>query len=221
MDDAARWCLNNNDMKDYHLKATGQTPAGAPAFVQRAMTWAKATNEITGVIRGLLADGVLAESEAAYLRAWIRDRPELLQDSLVVSLARRIERIFEDGIVTPEELHEVKQLLTDFAPSENLPTQLPLDQPAPIIVIANNSFCFTGTFICGKRSWCEDQITTRGGTIRDLPQSYPNFLIIGSKVSGAWRNQTYGKKIEAAVAAKQQGGRLSIINEEHWLKFLS
>ena len=139
-------------MKDYYLKTTRQTPAGAPAFVQRAMTWAKATNEITGVIRGLLADGVLAESEAAYLRAWIHDRPDVLQDALVSAMAKRIERIFEDGIVTPEELQEVKQLLTDFAPSEDLPTQLPLDLPAPMVVIINRSFCFTGTFICGKRS---------------------------------------------------------------------
>lgn len=209
-------------MKDYYLKTTRPPPAGAPAFVQRAMTWAKATNEITGLIRGLLADGVLAESEAVYLRAWIRERPELLNDSLVAALARRIERIFEDGIVTPEELQELKAILSDFAPEEEtLPTALPLDQPAPVVVIINMSFCFTGTFISGKRSWCEDQISTRGGTIRDLPQSRPDFLVIGSKVSGAWRNQTYGKKIEAAVAAKQQGGRLRIINEDHWLKSLS
>jgi len=202
--------------KDYFLKETRPTTE-APASVARAMTWAKATNEITGLIRGILADGVVAESEAVFLRAWIRDRPELLCDSLVRSLACRVERIFADGIVTPDELIELKEILSEFSPEGETPTQLPLDRPAPVVIIAAKNFCFTGTFVSGTRKWCEEQITTRGGGIQNLPAKFPHYLVIGSKISGAWRNQTYGKKIESAMAARETKYPVSIINEDHWL----
>jgi len=205
---------------DYHLDRKTPPPTReAPAFVARAMTWAKATNEITGLIRGILADGVVAETEAAYLRSWIGSRPDLLCDSLVRSLACRIERIFADGMVTPDELVELKEILSDFSPEGNSPTQLPLDNPAPTVIVLAKGFCFTGTFVSGTRTWCEEQITTRGGRIQNIsPRGKgPDYLVIGSKVSGAWRNQTYGKKIESAMATRETDYRISIINEDHWL----
>lgn len=207
-------------MKDYQLNQSSNPAQSTPVFVQRAMTWAKATNEITGVIRGLLADGSIVAAEAVYLRDWIKARPELLQDALVGSLAKRIERIFADGVVTAEELVELKQVLVEFAPDEGSPTLLPLNQPEPD-VICTASFCFTGTFISGTREWCEAQIENRGGTIRNLPGKLPDYLVIGAKASAGWRNQSYGKKIEAAVAARDLGRPIKIICEDHWLKFLN
>jgi hypothetical protein len=46
-------------------------------------------------------------------------------------------------------------------------------------------------------------------------------VVIGTKVSGAWVSQTYGRKIQAAVDAKQSGSKIAIVNEEHWLRFLN
>jgi NAD-dependent DNA ligase len=210
--------------KDYILWHTPQSPRAhgvAPKFVERAMTWAKSTNEIAGLIRGVLADGVVSESEAAYLRDWIATRPELLCDSLVRSLSDRIDRVFEDGVVTPDELEELRALLCGFCPSEEAsPSTLPLDNPSPVVKIPGSTFCFTGKFISGKRSWCEDQVQARGGKPVPAVSSRLNFLVIGSVVSGAWRNQTYGKKIEEALGHKQSGHPVSIICEEYWLGFL-
>jgi hypothetical protein len=143
-------------MKEYILHRTDQTNQGrdiAPPFVQRAMGWAKATNEITGLIRGLLADGMVTEGEAKYLREWIAARPDIMSDPLVNSLALRIERIFADGIVTAEELEELRVALTEYAPTaQTAPTTLPLDNPPPTVIIANRAFCFTGVFLSGTRN---------------------------------------------------------------------
>jgi len=46
--------------------------------------WAKATNEIVGLVRGLLADGEVNEKEVTYLRDWINNRPDVLNDKLVL-----------------------------------------------------------------------------------------------------------------------------------------
>jgi NAD-dependent DNA ligase len=205
--------------KDYILRNTS-TESSPPAFVQRAMTWAKATNEITGLIRGILADGVVTESEAKYLREWINSRPALLDDSLVRALSDRIERIFDDGIVTPEELEELKIVLEQFTPEGENPTTLPLDTPPPKISIPDKTFCFTGTFVSGTRAWCEDQITVRGGECAPRVSKNLNVLVIGSRISGAWRNQTYGRKIEEAVTLRDRGIALAIVCEEYWLRCL-
>jgi NAD-dependent DNA ligase len=208
-------------MKDYILKSSYSTNDSAPAFVQRAMTWAKATNEITGLIRGLLTDGVVSNDEALYLRNWISLRPEVLSDPLVMALARRIERVFEDGVATPEELEELKLVLTSYGKDDNQPTTLPLDDPMPKVVFENKVFCFTGPFVSGKRAWCEEQVLLRAGKAAGSVSRSVNFLVIGTKVSPAWANQTYGRKIEAAFGFKSSGHPVSIVTEEHWLRFLN
>ncbi len=183
--------------------------------------WAKATNEIVGLVRGLLADGEVNEKEVTYLRDWINSRPDVLNDKLVLSLAARIQRVLTDGIVTLEELAEVKSLLTEYAGEGQQPTTLPLDNPMPDIQFREKCFCFTGAFVSGKRSWCHEQTEQRGGLAVDDVNYDLHYLVIGSKVSAAWVNQTYGRKIEAAVGIREKSRALAIVNEDHWLGFFS
>jgi NAD-dependent DNA ligase len=207
-------------MKEYILK--NQPPRDvAPAFVQRAMTWAKATNEITGLIRGFLADGVVTREEAEYLRGWLNQRPDVLRDPLVAALATRLARVFADGMVTTEELEELKIAFQSYGKDDGAPATLPLDNPMPDIVFPGKSFCFTGPFVSGTRAWCESQVTQRKGSPVGSVSAGLNVLVIGTKVSPAWANQTYGRKIEAAFGHKQQGHPITIVNEEHWLRFLN
>lgn len=206
-------------MKDYHIEQISND--AAPTFIQRAMTWAKATNEIAGLIRGLLVDGAVSNDEAIYLRNWIKARPEVLHDPLVMALAKRIERIFEDGVASPEELEELRLVMESYGKDDQKPTTLPLDNPMPALLFVGKTFCFTGPFVSGKRSWCEEQVRKRQGfSVGSISRSV-NFLVIGTKVSPAWANQTYGRKIEAAFGLKQSGHQISIVTEEHWMKFLS
>jgi len=177
---------------------------------------AKASNEVTGLIRGLLADGTVNELEARYLRDWLNSTAAKV-DPIVRSLAARISRVFADGIVTPEELEEIKALLISFAGKEDEPTKLPLNEPAPDIVYPERSFCFTGTFVSGSRCWCWEQVEIRNGLPTDRVASGLHYLVIGAKVSDAWVNQTYGRKIEAAVKMREKGLPIAIVNEEHWL----
>ena len=203
--------------KDYILKS-GIPEDPTPAFVRRMANWAKATNEITGLIRGLLSDGKLDRSEADFLRAWIGKNSMLLYDPLISVLAARIARVYADEIVTDEELEELKLVLTKYADGENKPTTLPLDDPMPVIDASGKWFCFTGTFIAGTRSWCHNQISIRGGFPSDNVSSDLHVLVIGSKVSSGWANQTYGRKIEAAAKLRSVRKSPSIVTEEHWLK---
>ena len=145
----------------------------------------------------------------------------LLCDPLVNVLANRIARVYADGIVSDEELTELKLVLTKYADGENKPTTLPLDDPMPMIEISEKNFCFTGTFVAGNREWCQEQVSLRGGFSLDKVTDGLHVLVIGSKVSAGWANQTYGRKIEAAARLRSYRKSPNIINEEHWLKCMN
>ncbi len=215
------------NMRDYILRSPSDTD-NAPAFVQRAMKWAKGTNELHGLIRGILADGVVNEKEATAARQWFRNNPDTLSDLLVKRLFDRLERVFSDGIVTQDELCDLREIFSEYtgSPDEAKPASLPLDQPVPDIDFPNRSYCFTGTFVSGKRNWCADQTANRGGLVTDSISRDLYALVIGSKVSQGWANQSYGRKIEKAVLLKDEQKKLGIepvkiICEEHWVKYLS
>jgi len=218
-------------MQDYVLRSKTRND-NSPAFVQRAMMWAKGTNELHGIIRGILVDSVVSDIEAKFLKNWILSKPDVIADPLVARLADRLVRVCEDGILTQSESDELKEIFTSYLgnPDQEVPTDLPLDDPLPDIKIEGSLFCFTGTFISGTRRWCEDQTLHRGGHFTDQVRPGIDYLVIGSKVSRGWANQSYGRKIEAVVGYRDSVLQEPIVYsnikiprivvEEHWLKFL-
>jgi len=218
-------------MRDYVLRS-GARNDNAPAFVQRAMMWAKGTNELHGIIRGVLVDGFVSDREAEFLKNWILSRPDVIGDALVARLADRLVRVCEDGIVTQDESDELKQIFSAYLgqPDEGVPTDLPLDEPPPELKIEGSLFCFTGTFVSGTRRWCEEQTVERGGQFTDQARPGIDYLVIGSRVSRGWVNQSYGRKIQTIVGYRdsviqEPTGPFKrtvpkIVVEDHWLRYL-
>jgi hypothetical protein len=218
-------------MKEYVLRSKVKND-NSPAFVQRAMMWAKGTNELYGIIRGILIDGVVSDKEAEFLKEWILSRPDVIGDPLVARLADRLVRVCDDGVVTEAESDELKEIFNAYLgkPDEGEPTELPLDDPPPDVRVEGSIFCFTGTFISGTRRWCEEETVKRGGQFTDQARPGIDYLVIGSKVSRGWVNQSYGRKIETIVGYRDsvlqeptvQFKRTvpKIVVEDHWLRFL-
>jgi len=89
------------------------------------------------------------------------------------------------------------------------------------MVFTARSFCFTGPFLSGSRKWCQEQVLTRGGVPLNNVVSNLDYLVIGSKVSPAWANSSYGRKIETAMTYRdKEGCRLRIVTEAHWVAAL-
>jgi NAD-dependent DNA ligase len=191
--------------------------SGVPPTVARMMGWAKASNELIGLVRGLLADGVLARSEADFLRQWVNQRVELVADPVIGALARRILRIYQDEVVTDDELTELRDFLSELSRNDGVPTSIAFPDPLPQMRFSGMSFCFTGNFAYGKRKECWFQTVLRGAEIHPKVTHTTDFLIVGSAVSKAWANQTYGRKIEEAMARQHAGWPLVILPEAHWI----
>lgn len=99
-------------------------------------------------------------------------------------------------------------------------TLLPLDSPAPSIVFDAKQFCLTGKFCYGARSKCEREIKDRGGQAQSNVTQKTNYLVVGLLGSTDWKHSTYGLKIQNAIELQDKGHPISIVSEEHWVKYL-
>ncbi len=183
----------------------------------------RSLHEMLGLIRGVLIDGVVSESEANALRDWITANPDVVKVWPGSILAERLDRIFNDGIVEDSERIDLKELMEAIvgldreAPETiNAATSLPLDTPAPDVIFCEKIFVFTGKFVFGTRKYCQQTVLSLGGLCADNISQKIDYLVIGMIGSRDWIQTSWGRKIENAVELRERGFPIRIISEEHW-----
>ncbi|MDR0620697.1 MAG: BRCT domain-containing protein [Deltaproteobacteria bacterium] len=140
-------------------------------------------------------------------------------------IADRLKEIYADGIVTKDELAELKDLLKDLSGGlakdaqqpVNLSTALPLDDPVPSVEFADKTFCFTGTLCSGPRKDAAKLVTGKGGNVIDTITMKLDYLVIGVIASRDWKFTSHGNKILKAIEYKKEKD-IKIISEETFLK---
>ncbi len=185
----------------------------------------RAINELIGMLRGIVADGIVNKSETQALAKWMLLNAEVANVFPVKPIAQRLNHIYADGIVTDEECRELKELIDQTLGQQDPesvlcgPTDFPLTKPAPDVVFPRKEFVLTGNFLYGTRKDCEHQIELLGGRCSDAVHPQTDYLIIGSLVSRDWKYTTHGTKIEKAM---EYAGKypLAIISERHWENYL-
>jgi len=119
--------------------------------VNRAFSWSRLADsrfdELIGVCRGILSDGVLVVEEVRFLRDWFdRNDPVRFTDAGSM-IYKVITRVLADGRVDPDEEEEVVTLRLKFiggtplkSDDASYSTRLPLDDPEPSVVFATRAF---------------------------------------------------------------------------------
>jgi NAD-dependent DNA ligase len=192
----------------------------------------RAANELVGLCRGVLADGVVSSQEAQFIKDWIERNAHLAADYPFNYLYQRLHVALSDGVIDPEEESDLLGTLTALVGCEtyvqardqviaSLSSTLPLCAPAPDIAFEGTLFVVTGTFAYGPRASVVAAIEQRGGEVRPNVTKKTDFLVIGEIGSQAWKHSSYGRKIEAAVAIRDAGTPLRIVAEPHWASFVA
>jgi hypothetical protein len=186
----------------------------------------RSIDELIGVCKGIVADGLVNQQEADYLCSWLQAN-EHVRDTWPANVLRaRIAEYLEDGYLDPDEKCELFEMLNHVAAKResdsvvNLSTSLPFDSPLPDIIFHGWGYCLTGKFRTGKRQYCEQFIESLGGIIISMPRPSGCILVVGDMSSRDWIHSTHGRKIEAAVVLRSQGHPVSIIPEHHWFESL-
>lgn len=182
-------------------------------------------DELIGLARGLAADETMNRAEVEFLQKWLAANVEISDQPIIRTLYRRVNEILADGLIDSDEHAELLDTLNsfsnrDFELGEVLkPTTVPLCDPAPTLTFLGRQYCFTGTFNFGRRKYCEQAVTDRGGFTGNLTQK-TDVLVIGAYATESWKHSSFGDKIVKATAWRDQGLPISIVAENHWVSFL-
>jgi hypothetical protein len=184
-------------------------------------------SEMLGLAKGILSDGRIADEEVNLIRSWIRSHPDARNSWPGNVLAQRLERIFDDGLVSEEEREDLHSLLNELVGGkagiigmENAATTLPLDKPAPQISFSRKVFVLTGKFAFGPRAACQRFTRDAGGVCEDGITKRTNYLVIGTFGSRDWVHTSHGRKIEKVLEYRKSSAKISIVGEDHWASSL-
>lgn len=184
-------------------------------------------DELIGISRGVIADGVVDEQEAIFIGQWIENHRQIAEKWPVNVLYARLTEMLKDGILSEDEQEELLETLRDLTGESSLfqepnrSTTLPVDKPAPDIEFEGKTFCLTGKFVYGSTLDCEETIAEMGGEVVPMPSRDTDYLVIGELCSPDWVHTTFGRSIEKGVELKEQGHPLTILTEEHWVNNLT
>jgi NAD-dependent DNA ligase len=185
---------------------------------------AKRIESLLGIISGVMADGIVNDSEIYFLRTWLSQNRDLTQHWPASVISQKIEAVLADGQIDEAErnhLHEVFSKIAsgDFSETGSAdaePIQLPLNDQAPLL-LDGAKVCHTGEFLFGTRSTCERLTARAGGLPVATVTKSTTVLVVGTRVSTSWVNTSFGRKIEAAVALQESGHPILIVSEQRWL----
>lgn len=189
----------------------------------------RASNELVGICRGLLADGHVSQQEAEFLKGWIERNAAFVDAYPFRQIYERLDAILKDGVVDAEESADLHDTLIRFVGGEafdetaqtaSLSTSLPLDTPEPVVEHDGRIFVVTGTFSFGTRSLVTREIEARGGSLGGAPSKKTHFLVIGNLGARDWISSNAGTKILKAVELRDCGAPIRIVSESHWASHL-
>lgn len=99
-------------------------------------------SELLGLLKGVLADGVVSQGEADFVRDWTASHPDARTKWPVSAICARIDRIFADGHADDAERDDLRQLFEQIVGGKvtmELKTAdgaaMPFDAPVPTIAI--------------------------------------------------------------------------------------
>jgi len=88
----------------------------------------RALNGLRGILAGIVADQQLNEKEILFLDAWLQSQQFLSDDGDVKKLLAKVGEILEDGQVSPEELQQMREVVTEFIVRSEDQQQADVDQ---------------------------------------------------------------------------------------------
>lgn len=74
----------------------------------------KAFLTLRGILQGVVADKILNETEVLFLDTWLKNEKYAKMEGDILDVCDLLADILEDGIVTPEELNDLKILISDI-----------------------------------------------------------------------------------------------------------
>ncbi|MET4081664.1 hypothetical protein ABIB40_001613 [Pedobacter sp. UYP30] len=180
---------------------------------------------LQGICHGILADGVIKETEIRDLEEWLEQNTHLSTYYPYDEIRSLILSIVSDGIIEAEEILILKAYLNQFVQLENEEVANEIEKETiginisghctsdPKIEIDGKTFCVTGVLKSGSRSELEKLIADFGGIPTKSLTKKTDYLIVADNGNPAWAFACYGRKVERALEMRKIGNKISLIHE--------
>lgn len=178
---------------------------------------------LIGLSKGLIADGIVNQSEAEFLYSWLIQNRQATDNPIILNLLEKVSTMLEDGILDEDESSELLSILQAISGEKSeigelsKTGSLPVNNPMPSIIFEEKTFLFTGTCAFGTRKQCQIAIESLGGINAKSVTKSLDYLILGTYVTDSWAHESFGRKIEKAMEYRDNGIPLVIVTEEHWI----
>lgn len=184
----------------------------------------KASQVLTGIVTGIVADGQLHDMEIQMLSTWLSANRTVTETWPGSAISALVSQVLADGHISEDERQHLLQSLqalvgNDFSQTGSVSTEvavLPFDQ-GQIRFAPGQRLCFTGAFLFGTRSACEHLAERAGLETASSVSKKVHALVVGTHISPDWINTSYGLKIVKAMELKEQGHGILILHERDWL----
>jgi len=185
-------------------------------------------DELIGICKGILFDGLVCYPEAANLLIWLHNNPMVAQQWPAKELYQQLPSLLAGNKLSADDEVKFMSLLLKITGSsgamsdgDTASSQLPLCDPAPEVVFEGRIFVITGNLKMGPRRAVIEAIEDLGGeVVLKNVRKDTDYLVVGDIGSAAWMHSTHGRKIEEAVALRELGTGIAIISEAHFMKSL-
>ena len=182
---------------------------------------------LSGLVHGIMADGVLSDNEISALSSWISANDFLAGTYPFDEINGMLCEILADRKITQEERDQLMAFFSsiiDFTSSFNLSRSdfsvlrehysvSGICAACPEIIFEGRLFCFTGESHRAKRAEIADIVVQLGGTQRSSVSPKTDYLVVGNSGNPCWAYACYGRKIEEAVTLRKAGAKVIIVNE--------
>lgn len=199
-----------NDFGDIVYKKSSHKSSGGFRIQFSAETLA--LQELQTILAGILEDGIVDREEAEALCFWVEEHRNLSGNYPFDKTYGTLDAILEDGVITDEELLELKCVLTEVVD----PVKCSCEH-CGIDTLTDKHVCITGDFDYGSRKDVETLIESVGGIIDKSTKKVTDYVVVGAKGSSAWKTGNYGSKIQKAMEYKNTGIEISIVEEKDFI----
>lgn len=181
---------------------------------------------LVGIVQGILADGELNDREIGFLSEWLAHQENIRLIFPGNIITEQVQQILSDGVIEPWEREHLLETLgqlvggtLDQLASSQPVCELALDH-IPELDIPERLFCFTGDFVFGPKSVCEQAVEVRGGVVQSNVTKRLHYLVVGGLGSPEWKHGSFGTKIERAIGYRASGTPIKIVHEDAWASSL-
>ena len=165
-----------------------------------------ATQILSGIMEGIIADGEISTEESENLRRWLYDNIYLSGHYPFNEIIRILEDALIDSVISLEESEQITATIKSLLdPVESLKVQ--------VNSVEGKNVCLSGNFAYGSKAKVEEYIIEHGGAIDTSLKKTTNILLIGNCECQAYSNGTYGTKVKKAIKYNEKGGNIQIVKE--------